>query len=161
MLPNKIKDNFIILERKECPDDCITKGILTCCNMNSFEVLVFGKQETNLFSRVHFYTKEGMIIIKAKCKKCGKTIPVFNSSIDGYEKCGEKQFADAPVKGFFCPKCNSTLFHVGIKYEYPGIEELDSLGISEKDNAFTWIRISLECNSCKAKYIHFLDYEAG
>ena len=52
------------------------------------------------------------------------------------------------------------VFSINVTYEYPEIEELKELGIEEMNNAFTWIRIALECRSCKKRYNNFVDYEA-
>ena len=46
-----------------------------------------------------------------------------------------------------------------IKYEYPDIQELEELEITEIDNAFTWIWITLECNNCGTRYKNFVDCE--
>ena len=48
-----------------------------------------------------------------------------------------------------------------IKYEYPDYQELMGLGITEMDNAFTWIWITLECNQCGKRYNNFVDFETA
>ena len=58
-----------------------------------------------------------------------------------------------------CLKCQNKSFSVAIKYEYPDVKELQELGISDIDNAFTWIWITLECNNCGTRYKNFVDYE--
>ena len=63
------------------------------------------------------------------------------------------------TKPFVCIKCKSNDFKVKIKYEYTDINELDKLRKKEKDNAFSWIWISLECNKCGKKYKNFVDLE--
>ena len=42
---------------------------------------------------------------------------------------------------------------------YPDIQELAELEITELDNAFTWIWITLECNKCGTIYKNFVDFE--
>ena len=58
-----------------------------------------------------------------------------------------------------CLKCRNESFSVAIKYEYPDIQELQELEISDTDNAFTWIWITLECNNCGTRYKNFIDCE--
>ncbi len=50
---------------------------------------------------------------------------------------------------------------MGIKYEYPDTQELMELEMSEIDNAFTWIWITLECSKCGTKYKNFVDCETA
>lgn len=60
-----------------------------------------------------------------------------------------------------CEKCNDVSFSISIKYEYPNEQELDVLGISERDSAFTWIWVSLKCNKCGTEYKKFVDFETS
>ena len=100
------------------------------------------------------------IVLKARCKKCGKVISIFDSSCDGYEQCGKGQPTHVPItKPVDCKKCRDRGFSIGIKYEYPDIQELEELEIPEIDNAFTWIWITLECNNCGTRYKNFINYE--
>ena len=64
-----------------------------------------------------------------------------------------------PTKPVNCKKCRNGVFSVGIKYEYPDIQELEELKITEIDNAFTWIWITLECKQCGTVYKNFVDCE--
>lgn len=63
------------------------------------------------------------------------------------------------TKSFECRKCKNNDFKVKIKYEYIDINELDELRRKGKDNDFSYIWISLECNKCGKKYKNFVDLE--
>lgn len=65
------------------------------------------------------------------------------------------------LKSINCKKCQDDNFSISIKYEYPNVQELENLGITEIDNAFTWIWVTLECNKCGTKYKNFIDYETA
>ena len=102
------------------------------------------------------------LALNARCKKCGRDIPVFDNSCDGYEKCGSGQPAHTQRKNVECIKCRGTSFSVDDTYEYPeDIEELKELGTAETDNAFTWIWVTLKCRGCGTVYRNFIDYETA
>ena len=52
-------------------------------------------------------------------------------------------------------------FSVELQYEYPDIQELEQLKISDVSNAYTWVRGMIECNRCGTRYRNFLDCETG
>lgn len=76
---------------------------------------------------------------------------------------GSKQNATSffLTKPFGCKKCTDNNFSVEVKYEYPDYQELMDLGITEIDNAFTWIWITLECNQCGKRYNNLVDFETA
>ena len=160
MIPKLIQPYFKITHQTKDRDNSITEGVLTCCNANDFEILVVGKIKHDIFSKMFLYPKEDRIVLEVRCKKCGKIISVFNSSFDGYGQYRKKKkniyVSTQPID---CLKCRSGIFSVAIKYEYPDIQELQELEISDTDNAFTWIWITLECNKCGTKYKNFVDCE--
>ena len=112
-----------------------------------------------MFSKMCLFPENDKTVIEVRCRKCGKVISVFDSSCDGYEQCGKEQYTHAQTKPIDCRKCRNGGFSVGIKYEYPDIQELAELEITEIDNAITWIWITLECNNCGTRYKNFVDCE--
>lgn len=159
MVPKIIQPYFKITQQTKDRDNCLIEGRLTCCNKQDFEVLVVGKVKHNLFSKMFLCSENDKTIIDVRCKRCGKVISVFNSSCDGYGQCGKKQTTFVTTKPIDCIKCRNESFSVTIKYEYADIQELKELEITEIDNAFTWIWITLECNNCGTRYKNFVDCE--
>ena len=134
--------------------------MLTCCNAHDFEVLVVGEVKQHLFSQMFLCSENDKIVFEVRCKKCGKVISVINSSTDGYGQCGKSLHdIDVSTKLIECVKCRSESFSVRIKYEYPDVQELQELEMSDIDNAFTWIWITLKCNKCGNGYKNFIDCE--
>lgn len=160
MIPKLIQPYFKITHQTKDRDNNIIEGVLTCCNANDFEIFVVGKIKHGLFSKMFLYPEDDRTVLEVRCKKCGKRISVFNSSFDGYGQCGikEKNICVSP-QPIDCLKCRNESFSVAIKYEYPNIQELQELEISDTDNAFTWIWIALECNNCGSRYKNFIDCE--
>ena len=142
-------------------DNTLIEGILTCCNSHDFEVRIAGDIKYDLFSEMHLLPMDEKIAIDVCCKKCGKVISVFNSNQDGYERTETKCYKFALTKPLVCKKCTDNTFSVEIKYEYPDYQELMGLGITEMDNAFTWIWTTLECNQCGKRYNNFVDFETA
>lgn len=159
MIPKKIQPYFKTTQQTKDGDNNLIKGILTCCNAHDFEVFVVGKIKHSMFSKMCLYPENDRTVIEVRCKKCGKVISVFDSSCDGYEQCGKEQYAHVPTEPIDCKKCQNGSFSVGIKYEYPDLQELKELEIAEMDNVFTWIWITLECNNCGTRYKNFVNCE--
>ena len=160
MIPKIIQPYFEITQQTRDGDNRIIEGMLTCCNAHDFEVFVTGEIKHRLFSKMFLYPENEKIVFKVRCKKCGKVISVFNDSFDGYGKCGKNPpNICVSTRHVDCIKCQSESFSVIIKYEYPDVHELRELEISDLDNAFTWIWITLECNKCGNRYSNFVDYE--
>ena len=159
MVPKKTQPYFELIHQREDNDNSRIEGILTCCNEHDFEVFVAGKVKHGMFFKMCLYSENGKTAIKVRCKKCGKIISVFDSSCDGYEQCGKNQSTRMQTKSIDCPKCQSEGFSVSVIYEYPDIQELEKLEITEIDNAFTWIWVTLECNCCGTRYKNFVNCE--
>ena len=159
LIPKKIQPYFKETHQTKDGENNLTKGILSCCNDHDFEVLVFGRMKHSILSKMCLCPDNDKVVIEVRCRKCGKDISVFDSSCDGYEQCGKDQYTHVPTKPIDCKNCKNGSFSVGIKYEYPDIQELKELEITEIDNAFTWIWITLECNNCGTRYKNFVDCE--
>ena len=159
MVPKKIQPYLKTTFQTKDGANSLIEGILTCCNVNDFEVFIVGEIKHSIFSKMCLSPENDKTVIEVRCKKCGKVISVFDSSCDGYEQCGKDQYTYVPTKPIDCKKCRNGGFSVEIKYEYPDIRELEELEITEIDNAFTWTWITLECNNCRTRYKNFVDYE--
>lgn len=161
MIPQKIQPYFKIMLQKMDNDNTIIEGMLTCCNSHEFEVYAVGEIRHSFFSKMCLIPEDDKIVLEVHCKKCGKVISVFDNSCDGYEQCGKKHYAHTTTKPLVCKNCSYNDFSVVIRYEYPDVQELKELEITETDNAFTWIWITLECNKCGDKHKNFIDFETS
>ena len=159
LIPRKIQPYFKTTHQTKDGDNSIIEGILTCCNAHDFEVFVVGEIKHSMFSKMRLFPENEKTVIEVRCRKCNKVISVFDSSCDGYEQYGKEQYTHVQTKPIDCRKCRNAGFSVDIKYEYPDIQELVELEITEIDNAFTWIWITLECNNCGSRYKNFIDCE--
>lgn len=162
MIPKAIRRHFNITRQTKGTDDIITEGTLSCCDGNDFEISVIGEIKRGFFSKMELLPSI-KTALEARCKRCGKIISVFDSSLDGYgpqAQCviNEEKIGALP-SAIDCVKCRSNSFSVSIKYEYSGLRELQELGLTDVDNAFTWIWITLVCNKCGANYKNFIDFE--
>ena len=165
MIPKKIQPYFEIPTKTKKSGNNIIQGRLTCCNAHEFEVLAVGNIKYSLFSKMCLYPENDKIVLEVRCKKCGKVISVFNSSFDGYGQSGKKpQNICASTRCIDCIKCRNNSFSVVVKYEYlddSEQQELRELGISDIDNTFTWIWITLKCKKCGTRYKNFVDWETA
>lgn len=161
LIPQKIQPYFRTTLQNIDGDSMIVEGMLTCCDSHEFEVYVFGEIKHNLFSKMYLYPKDDRLALLVRCKKCDKIIFVFDSNCDGYEQCGKHCNTHITTKSFACKKCMDNNFGVNIRYEYPDIQELEELAITQADNAYTWIWIALECNKCGTEYSNFIDFETA
>ncbi len=160
MIPKRILPYFNTTHENIDSDNTQIEGVLTCCSSHDFEIYAVGEIKSSIFSKMYLFPKECKIALEARCKKCGKVIPVFDSSYDGYVCCEKKlQHTNSAAKPIRCKKCAENSFSVGLRYEYPDIQELRNLGVVEVENAFTWIWITLRCNKCGTRYRNFIDFE--
>ena len=161
MIPKKIRSYFRTACQKTEGNNTLIKGILTCCSSHEFEVRVAGDIKCGLFAEMYLLPIDDKIVLEVCCKKCGKVISVFDSDHDGYGHCETKCDKKISTKPFVCKNCADNTFSVELKYEYPDLQELADLGITEMDNVFTWIWIALVCNKCGKKHRNFLNYETA
>lgn len=160
LIPKLIRPYFKLIRQSEDADNSLVEGKLTCCTVHDFEIFIVGNIKRCLFSKRFLYSENDEIVLEARCKRCDKIIPVFNSSIEGYRNLGvTKKNICATPRHIDCEKCRNDSFSVTIKYEYPNIQELQEIEISDLDKAFTWIWITLECSKCGKKYKNFVDFE--
>ena len=158
MIPKRMQPYFKI---KDTVVNDIIQGDLLCCGHNNFSVQIFGRIHYGIFNTMQLLPKNNEVAIYSYCLKCGNALSVFNSICDGYDQCDintHKVVSSHPLE---CKMCHHNDFSIKIKYEYPKLEELNELGIVNKDNAFTWIWITIKCNYCGKEYRNFLDYETG
>lgn len=159
LVPKVVQPYFEITQQTADGDNCI-EGTLSCCSAHDFEVLAVGEIKRCLFSKMSLYPKNDKTVLEVRCKRCGKVISVFNSDTDGYGQYGKKpKNTCVSPRLLDCVKCQSDSFSVSVKYEYPDAGELRELGISDADNAFTWIWITPKCNNCKTVYRNIFDCE--
>ncbi len=161
MIDFKNSPNFNVKNVKNKPDEIVVKGNLECCCSQFFTINVYGSIQKSLFGKKCLMAKNERIIITAKCIHCGKTFLVFDNCCNGYDNCQSARLLEPNMDTFLCEKCLSNNFSLEIKYEYPSEEELDSLGFLEKEEAFTWIWITIKCNNCGCVYKNFVDFETG
>ena len=93
----------------------ISSKLRCTCGKSSFEFFHTGKQTKGVLAP-YIIRKNKQLILQAKCRSCGKTIEVFNSSLDGSratEQAGTYEFT-----AFALPKSNRSDFEVVIKYNY-------------------------------------------
>lgn len=161
MIPQKIRSYFITTYQANDNAKNMIEGILNCCNTHEFEVYVIGEIRRNIFSKMYLSSNNEITLVEARCKKCRKVISVFDSSCDGYEKGNASHSSLIKSIPVSCKKCRNKYFSIIIKYEYPDIQELDELGITEIDNSFTWIWITLKCDNCGITYKNFVSFETS
>ena len=161
MIPERIQPFFKTTFQKTDNGNSIVEGLLNCCAAHEFEVFVVGKIKRGIFSKMHIIPENNQIVLKVRCKKCGRVISVFDSNCDGYEKCGINSPTQALAQPINCMKCHNGCFSVDVKYEYCDIHELEEREIEKIDNAFTWVWITIKCNKCGAIYKNFIDYETA
>lgn len=160
LIPKSLSPNFRWVQPQNSNRENTTAGELICCGKQRFALEYEGEIKYSLWGTGHLSSPNGQVTLTARCKECGRKILVFDSAAMGYDREKEtvKHGCGNPMK---CRKCGENDFFVSIRLEYPDDSELQELDIPEPDNAFTWIRATLKCNTCGKKYDGFLDYETG
>lgn len=161
-VPAYLQPFYKVIKRGNC---CVT-GQLSCCMNHAFEVNYMGSVQQNRFGRKDFMPGE-RVVLNAKCSKCLREIPLFDSAADGYDNCidqleGNRKSEDEVREKlpFFCDECHHNRYEIKIWYEYPVAEELEDLDIQDRGNCFTAIQISLKCQNCGKSYKN-IGFETG
>ncbi|HML68255.1 MAG TPA: hypothetical protein PKA81_07635 [Clostridia bacterium] len=161
-VPKPLQPNFVISSEKSQPN-ILVSGHIECCNQSGFEILYHGESKNSWIGHVVLNPVDDTVAVWARCPICGKLIPIFNSLTNGYDRCveGENEKKTLHKEQFRCIKCQREIFQVAITFEYPQKEELLSDGISDYENGFSWIWVSLTCASCNRKYRNIIDLETA
>jgi len=159
--PKRLQENFEAKEEKRGAN-IIIKGILSCCEQPGFDIAYLGEIKTGLFGHKSLLSDDD-IVLSAECKICGKEIQVFNSYTDGYDNCIDIPVSPPPYKSktFSCAKCGANHFSAEVTFEYAPKEELEACGIQDCGNAFSWIWVTIVCESCKKAYKKIIDFETA
>lgn len=162
MLPLRIKPFLKNIVKNEDDDILLVEGDVSCCDKQEFELYFNGSIRKSILLGRYLYSDDNKIVLEARCKKCGRKILIFDSSIDGYSHCDNNTIkCDANLKYLKCEKCKKNTYAIKIKYEYTGIQELKEEGSDNIENAYSWIWISLKCNECGFEYKNIIDFETA
>ena len=93
----------------------ISATLRCSCGNCSFVFSHTGKQTKGILFP-YIIRKNKQLILQAKCKNCGETIEVFNSSLDGSR--AKAQVGTYEFTAFALPKLKGTEFEVVVKYNY-------------------------------------------
>lgn len=137
----------------------VIDGQLTCCAAHDFAVLAEGEVCRGPFSGMSLFPDGDRVDLAARCPRCGREIPVFDSDCDGYDSLESPRSIPAALQPIACPKCKKNRFSVCIWYEYSDIEEIGER--ADKENSFSWIRITLRRSRCGRRYRNFVDEETA
>ena len=161
-IPKRLQSNFTITDEK-AKDYILISGHLLCCKKEHFSLFYHGIVNQDVFGHNHITSNRQNIALVANCKKCSKSITIFDNAIDGYDACisERKKHYDMNIKEYLCPKCKQNDFSVYIKYEYLPNHELEDESIQDINLAFSWIWVSVKCNVCGKKNNHLINYETS
>lgn len=161
MLPKNIQRFFVQTQKSLVNGNNLIEGKLSCCGSDEFEVFAHGKIMCGLAHDMSIFPVDGEMAITAQCKMCEKPFSVFDSRCDGYDRIFSKSNIPIELRTVSCARCHSNTFGLFVRYEYPELQDLLDDGITDVDNAFTWIQISLKCCTCGANFKRFVDYETA
>ena len=160
LIPKSLAPNIRLVQSKNSNRENTTAGELICCGKQRFALEYEGEIKYGLWGTTCLLSQNRQVTMTGRCKECGRNILVFDSAAMGYDREREtaKPSAGSPMA---CRRCRGNDFSVSIRLEYPDDSELQELDIPEPDNAFSWIWVTLKCNTCGKKYQNFMYYETG
>ena len=163
MIPDRIKQFFLLTDQRQDGENTLVSGQLLCCEQTTFSLRTVGTVQRGLLHRMSLSPSAEGLAIRAACIRCGRDILVFDAGSDGYDNCfsraGETSFSTAG--SVQCMKCGGGIFYADLRFEYPDWRELADLGCTNPENAFTWIWISLTCSACGKRYTDFISHETA
>ena len=78
MVPEKIQPFVEVSCQKNKGGNEIVEGALTCCASHDFEVFAEGELKRGIFSKLYLLPENDRLALKARCKKCGRDIPLIS-----------------------------------------------------------------------------------
>ena len=93
----------------------ISAKLRCSCGNYSFAFSHTGKQTKGILAP-YIVSKKRQLILQAKCQNCGKTIEVFNSTLDGTR--AKSQVETCEFATLVLPKSRETKLEVILKYNY-------------------------------------------
>ena len=93
----------------------ISSKLRCTCGNSTFEFFHTGKQTKGVLAP-YIIRRNKQLILHAKCRNCGKTIEIFNSTLDGSR--AKAQVGTYEFTAFALPKSKGTEFEVVVKYNY-------------------------------------------
>lgn len=164
--PKKIRKYTKNYYEKKHYDNITSKFELSTLESDVFTLKYIGDINRNIL--LGFYIKENKknrISIVAIPELSGLELLLFDNYKNGYSNSFVKQKNNKieieEYKNFYCSKCSNDKFKISLFYEYIDEDILQEEGtkLFDYNNAFQWIRISLECCKCGKKYKNIVDYE--
>jgi ribosomal protein S27E len=168
-LPRHLKD--ILNPIGEENDEFELTGKIVCnCGSENFTIKFVGddsEYEENKVIMVSEVDGNFFLIVKVKCNSCGKEHLIFDDNLHGWNGfvCGESKDLPRPdSKVWSCNKCNAANHSMIVKINSQGQQDfIDEVGDEFDKNdwteAFEWINIEIECESCKEKNEEWISYE--
>ena len=88
-----------------------------CCSCGNyfFTFSHTGKQTKGILAP-YIIRRNNQLVLQAKCRSCGKTIEIFNSTLDGTR--AKPQAETYQLITFVLPKTKESAFEVIVKYNY-------------------------------------------
>ena len=139
----------------------LIEGSIECSDSSVFKIQIHGEVRKTFGNKYMLTSATDGISLCAICNVCKRRILLFDSEYDGYDNAEKEATLNKRTTIPFCCKCDSEEFSVKVRYEYPSMDELQELGISNSNNAYTWIWVSLTCMKCGQRYTDFIDFETA
>jgi len=149
----------------------VTGEIVCDCGSNSFKIKLVG--DTSFYEKkrvIKLIEIDGhyFLIVQVQCNKCEKEHLIFDKDLHGWNGfvCGHED--EVPLrpasKDWHCNKCDKTDHSMKVRIQSKGQDDFIEEGGDEFDKndwveAFSWITVMVECNSCKASNKEWISYE--
>lgn len=158
--PTHLKD-ILIATDSNISDRKISGEIICTCGHNNFQIDFVGEETDYNSIKLTKIDNGYYLIVKVRCLNCNKEHLIFDHDFHGWNGyvCTDNHKRSLPrplAKTLTCHKCNGTSHYVKLKIESLGKEDFISeteggFPSEEWVEAFSWITISTECNTCGAK----------
>ena len=97
MIPKRIRSKYQPISTRESADACFTTGTLVCCGVSDFSLRAGGDVRKSVFGKMYLLPGGESVVLDAQCSRCGQTISVFDSALDGYDACTNTPVNPAPA----------------------------------------------------------------
>lgn len=110
MIPKRILPFFQTTREREKDGSVYTEGSLSCCGGDCFGVDIWAEVKSGRISPMYLTEKNHRLLLGARCRSCGKSISLFDSSRDGYDFCSPAPEKAPPLHPLACKKMRKSGF---------------------------------------------------
>lgn len=166
-IPNNLKD-ILVPSGNENDEFTVFGDLLCTCRSAKFEINYVAETVHGAIKAAEIKGKS-FLIIRCVCTNCSLEYDLFDKDFNGWngfvcEGFGNRAIARPSAEKWNCRKCNSVTQRISVKIHSKGKQDFveETEGKFEENywtEAYSWIKIDLQCPNCGFTDEEWISYE--